>query len=492
MENEIKESENEKNKIDDNYFKKTFFKRLILNILIIVLSLIAFIVEFFYRKPLFNYSLDFEKNWQEKASKATISMFKFFTKIGGEYLMAVPVIIVICFFTLIKSYVYLTGFVFCLQFHSMMKIWYGNKRPFWEEQSLYKGICDGGFGNPSGHSITTAYLYLTLCLYYKQTKRLEKNYIILIIILIFCLFWMLMIILSRLILGMHSVNQVIYGSSLGVIIFLLIFIVFEIHRMPVSVYKKFFREKMYIFIILGIFAIFIALTIMNNFIFNKNFDKDKYDEILDRLCEKKVAKYRRFNYDGLFGSFTVFIMLGMYLGQIIFWYLIENKYKVNNVNIIKPVEININEERFYQKNSHDEINVNNNNEIKNSNKLNINNNNEIENNNSINNIKIENNNLSNDSADDLINHWNMNRIFLCHDVKTVLLIILTIIICLIPGILFIVISKNANIFVIFIFKLGIPFLTMPLLIYSFGFYYVIKLSCGSKDVLMKRLEENKA
>ena len=492
MENEIKESENEKNKIDDNYFKKTFFKRLILNILIIVLSLIAFIVEFFYRKPLFNYSLDFEKNWQEKASKATISMFKFFTKIGGEYLMAVPVIIVICFFTLIKSYVYLTGFVFCLQFHSMMKIWYGNKRPFWEEQSLYKGICDGGFGNPSGHSITTAYLYLTLCLYYKQTKRLEKNYIILIIILIFCLFWMLMIILSRLILGMHSVNQVIYGSSLGVIIFLLIFIVFEIHRMPVSVYKKFFREKMYIFIILGIFAIFIALTIMNNFIFNKNFDKDKYDEILDRLCEKKVAKYRRFNYDGLFGSFTVFIMLGMYLGQIIFWYLIENKYKLNNVNIIKPVEININEERFYQKNSHDEINVNNNNEIKNSNKLNINNNNEIENNNSINNIKIENNNLLNDSVDDLINHWNMNRIFLCHDVKTALLIILTIIICLIPGILFIVISKNANIFVIFIFKLGIPFLTMPLLIYSFGFYYVIKLSCGSKDVLMKRLEENKA
>ena len=492
MENEIKESENEKNRIDDNYFLKTFFKRLTLNIIIIVLSLIAFIVEFFYRKPLFNYSLDFEKNWQEKASKATISMFKFFTKIGGEYLMAVPVIIVICFFTLIKSYVYLTGFVFCLQFHSMMKIWYGNKRPFWEEQSLYKGICDGGFGNPSGHSITTAYLYLTLCLYYKQTKRLEKNYITLIIILIFCLFWMLMIILSRLILGMHSVNQVIYGSSLGVIIFLLIFIVFEIHRMPVSVYKKFFREKMYIFIILGIFAIFIALTIMNNFIFNKNFDKDKYDEILDRLCEKKVAKYRRFNYDGLFGSFTVFIMLGMYLGQIIFWYLIENKYKLNNVNIIKPVEININEERFYQKNSHDEINVNNNNEIKNSNKLNINNNNEIENNNSINNIKIENNNLSNDSVDDLINHWNMNRIFLCHDVKTVLLIILTIIICLIPGILFIVISKNANIFVIFIFKLGIPFLTMPLLIYSFGFYYVIKLSCGSKDVLMKRLEENKA
>ena len=373
---------------DDNYFKKTFFKRLILNILIIVLSLIAFIVEFFYRKPLFNYSLDFEKNWQENASKATISMFKFFTKIGGEYLMAVPVIIVICFFTLIKSYVYLTGFVFCLQFHSMMKIWYGNKRPFWEEQSLYKGICDGGFGNPSGHSITTAYLYLTLCLYYKQTKRLEKNYIILIIILIFCLFWMLMIILSRLILGMHSVNQVIYGSSLGVIIFLLIFIVFEIHRMPVSVYKKFFREKKYIYISISVYLVFIAITIINYFIVKKGFDYDKYNDILDEVCEKKVAKYRRFNADGLFGSSAIFAMFGMYLGQIIFWYLIENKYKNNEINTI-------NEFQSLKKNKTENESI----------------------------ISLD------DSIDDLINHWNKNRVLLCSNFKTVLKIIMIIIIC---------------------------------------------------------------
>ena len=141
-----------------------------------------------------------KKNWQEKATKATINTFKFFTKIGGEYLMAVPVIIVLWFFTLIKSYVYLMGFIFCLQFHSMMKIWYGNKRPFWEDPTLYKGYCDGGFGNPSGHSISTSFLYLSLFWYFRQTKRLYQKYWIIILILIFCLFWIIIIILSILIL----------------------------------------------------------------------------------------------------------------------------------------------------------------------------------------------------------------------------------------------------------------------------------------------------
>ena len=53
MENEIQGTENEKEKRDDNYFKKTFLKNLELNILILVLTFVIFIIEFFYRKPLF-------------------------------------------------------------------------------------------------------------------------------------------------------------------------------------------------------------------------------------------------------------------------------------------------------------------------------------------------------------------------------------------------------------------------------------------------------
>ena len=467
MENEIQELEIDKRQMNDNYFKNAFFNNFKLNIIIIIISIILFIIEFFYRDPLFQYSLDFEKNWQENATKETITTFKIFTKIGGEYLMAVPVIIVLWFFTLIKSYVYLMGFIFCLQFHSMMKIWYGNKRPFWQDPSLYKGICDGGFGNPSGHSITTSFLYLSLFFYYTQAKVTRDKYKILIIILLFCLFWIVMILLSRIILGMHSVNQIIYGTSLGLIISSFIFIVFKIHQLPVSIYKKFFREKKYKYIILSILCVFIIITISNVFIFNKEFDYDKYNDILDKLCEKKVPKYRRFNLDGLFGSITILALLGMYLGQIVFWYLIENKYKFNEVNYMNNIkqiqEMNINDIKFS-------------NDIKNSK-------NEI-----INKNKIETDNLSQDSFDDLINHWNTNRIYIC-DFKNILKLIAVLIICLLPAILFIAIKNDSDIIIIFIFKLGIPMLLVPFLIYSFGFYFLIKISCGPKETLLKRLQE---
>ena len=467
MENEIQELEIDKRQMNDNYFKNAFFSNFKLNIIIIIISIILFIIEFFYRDPLFKYSLDFEKNWQENATKETITTFKIFTKIGGEYLMAVPIIIVLWFFTLIKSYVYLMGFIFCLQFHSMMKIWYGNKRPFWQDPSLYKGICDGGFGNPSGHSITTSFLYLSLFFYYTQAKVTRDKYKILIIILLFCLFWIVMILLSRIILGMHSVNQIIYGTSLGLIISSFIFIVFKIHQLPVSIYKKFFREKKYKYIILSILCVFIIITISNVFIFNKEFDYDKYNDILDKLCEKKVPKYRRFNLDGLFGSITILALLGMYLGQIVFWYLIENKYKFNEVNYMNNIkqiqEMNINDIKFS-------------NDIKNSK-------NEI-----INKNKIETDNLSQDSFDDLINHWNTNRIYIC-DFKNILKLIAVLIICLLPAILFIAIKNDSDIIIIFIFKLGIPMLLVPFLIYSFGFYFLIKISCGPKETLLKRLQE---
>ena len=103
--------------------------------------------------------------------------------------MVVPVGFILIFFSLIKSSVFMTGFLFCLQFHSMMKIWYGNTRPFWENKDLYKGICDGGFGNPSGHSMISTYLYLTLYIYLQDLKCFKNNTNVNIVSLVLIIFW---------------------------------------------------------------------------------------------------------------------------------------------------------------------------------------------------------------------------------------------------------------------------------------------------------------
>lgn len=453
----LNESENSEENIDENknYIKIVFLKNIKTNILIIIIFILFFISEFFFRKPLFDYSKSFEKDWQENSSNSTISFFKIITKVGGEYLMAVPIAFVLCFFQIIKSSFFIAGLIFVLHFHSLMKIWYGNKRPYWEDESLFKGICDGGFGNPSGHSISSVYLYTTLFFYLIETRILEKRIIIKIFLFIFFSTFVILVILSRLILGIHSINQVIYGSALGLFTSLLVVKILKLHKMPIFFYKRLFKEKIVIFCISSILLILEILSILSSISFNTNFDYDKYDKILKNLC-KELPKYRKFNMDGLFGAFVVLALLGMYLGQVVFWYLIDNFYK-------KSKTITKNKKKDGIKNSDD-----------------------------INDIvkddydERHNNNI----LDDMIIHWNENRSFINCSIIKILKIMGIIIICCTPISLFVLISREANMIVIFIFKFGIPFFFSLFLIFSIGFYYIIKIICGEKEDLLTRIKDN--
>ena len=453
----LNDSENSKENLDENknYIKIVFLKNMKINILLIIIFIFLFILEFFFRKPLFDFSKSFEKKWQEKSSNSTISFFKIITKVGGEYLMGAPIAFVLCFFQIIKSSFFIAGLIFVLHFHSLMKIWYGNKRPFWEDVTLFKGICDGGFGNPSGHSISSVYLYTTLFVYLIQTKMIEKKIIIKILLFIFFSTFVLLVILSRLILGIHSINQVIYGAVLGLFTSLLVVQILKLHKMPILFYKRLFKEKIVVFCISSILLILEILSILSSISFNINFDYDYYDKILEQLCEE-LPKYRKFNLDGLFGAFVVLALLGMYLGQVVFWYLIDNFYKKNNnkATIQKMDSIKSSEEvNDIEKDDYDEK-------------------------------------KNNKRLDELIIHWNENRSFINCSIIKILKIFSILMICCCPLALFILVSREANIIVIFIFKFGIPFFFSLFLIFSLGFYYIIKIICGEKEDLLLRINEN--
>lgn len=443
---EINKNENEL------YIKTVFLKNIYINLILIILFLAFFIIEFFIRQPLFDYSLTFEEKWQKQASNSTIFFFQIITKVGGEYLMAAPVSCVLCFFPMIKSSFYIAGLIFVLHFHSLMKIWYGNVRPFWEKESLYREICDGGFGNPSGHSISSVYLYLTLFIYIRETNHMKKKYLFQIILCLMFLTFIILIILSRLILGIHSINQVIYGSVLGLFTTLLVVYILKLHQMPIGFYKRLFKEKILIFCICGILTVLELFSILSSVSFNSNFNIEKYEEILSRLC-KDLPKFRKFNLDGLFGAFVILSLLGMYLGQVVFWYLIDNYYKKNN-NRSEKIEFIVNS---------------------------------LDKTNSLDNEELEGN--INYKIDNLINNWNKNRTFLFCSISKILKLIFILIICCSPVILFITVSKEANTVLIFIFKFGIPFFSILFMVFSFGFYYIIKILCGEKEELLRRTKQ---
>ena len=430
----------------NDYLKYIFFKNLYTNLIITFFTIVVLVSEIFYRDALFKYSISFEKDWQDNSSESTKIFFKIITKVGGEYLMGLPVVLVVCYGSLIKSSVFIAGLIFCLHFHSMMKIWYGSSRPFWEDINLYQGICDGGFGNPSGHSITSAYLYLTLFMYIKDAQYLKGKTIAKAIIFLLFLTYIILIILSRLILGIHAINQVIYGSILGAIVMIFSVQVLKLHQMPVVFFKRLFKEKLIIFCVSSILILLAITSVLSVMIFNNDFDYKKYEEILSQTCGDSLPKYRKFNYDGLFGSFTVLALLGMYLGQIVFWYLIDNRYKKYNSNI------------DFTKTENDKVSFSN---------------------------DTSRDEENNELLDNLINNWNKNRRILFKSYWNVLKIIIILTLCMSPTLLFILVPNDADMSIIFIYKFGIPFFAVLFFIFSFGFYYFIIISCGTKEELLK-------
>ena len=60
-----------------------------------------------------------------------------------------------------ESFAFFSGAIKCIYLVNLLKIIYGNERPFWIERDLIKYNCDGGYGNPSGHSLMSSYIYLS-------------------------------------------------------------------------------------------------------------------------------------------------------------------------------------------------------------------------------------------------------------------------------------------------------------------------------------------
>jgi hypothetical protein len=196
-----------------------------------------------------------------------------------------------------------------------MKMIYGNPRPYWVDPSL-SIACDGGYGNPSGHafSSTTSYLSLWLIItdfdFFKDTVvgiALRIFLLILFIILI------LTIMLSRVYLGVHSVNQILYGASLGFAVYYIIFHIFSLHRFEGKNFLLVFRKKLYIII----FSVWYGLLLIIGFLIwgLVEIDNSEWEPVLTIKCPN-IKLYRKFKNDGMYGFLTLFALIGGHFGLI--------------------------------------------------------------------------------------------------------------------------------------------------------------------------------
>ena len=417
---------NKNEDIEYNYLFKVFNENKYKNIFFLILLPIIVITELFYNNFLFNYSLNFELNIQKYLSDNIIIFFRFITKAGCEYFIFISLIIIIFNFSLIKVIICFFGLTICIYIQSIMKMIYGNSRPFLENHQLFKGICDGGFGNPSGHALVSCYFYLILINYIINHKYFNDRAILKIILTLVFLISLILVILSRLILGLHSINQVIYGSLLGIWIFYAIIYIFKLDKISIIIYRKIYNNIKYIIYISLFFLLSILIPIIIFFNFNKHLNYLELNYKLDNNCEI-TKKFRRFNYDGIFGSLIIISLIGFYIGQFLFWSLTDKYYKGN-----------------LDKSNNDYYLI-----------------------------------------DELINNWNKNKCFIFDKKSNIFVVIKTIFLCSSPLLLFISISSESNsMLVIFLFKFAVPLLLLSFLISGIGSFWLITLYCGNKENLI--------
>lgn len=290
-------------------------------------------VEFAYRQSLFDYSISFENNIQQKASKSTMDFYKIVTYFGStEVLIPIGIVIFFCF-SLNKSYTFISILILSVYYDNILKIIYGSPRPFWFDHNVHKG-CDGGFGNPSGHAFTSTASYLACWHIVTSFKWFKKNvytYILRYFLLSVFLLLTCFIIVSRLYLGVHGVNQVLYGATLGIGLYFGYFFVLELHKIDGQTFKLHLMKKINIIVYSIIYFVYF-ITLLLLYLLRKNNEEDYIQDLL-LLCPD-LKKYRKFNEDGFYAGLTLFFLIGFHYGLMIMFYVSNKLYpnKTEEVN----------------------------------------------------------------------------------------------------------------------------------------------------------------
>jgi membrane-associated phospholipid phosphatase len=191
---------------------------------IIIISLWLFLVfslESIFRNPLFQYSLFLEENLQ-KSGTFIISLMNFFSFMGTEPVYLLIILFVINFDDTYKSYTILMISLVSTLLTGTLKIIYTEARPYYLNPNIIPFNCEGGYGNPSGHSLSSSAIYLTIWKLYFYDKNTKISSLLLFLFLIFS------IMVSRLFMGVHSLNQIIFGFLLGFSLFFAVFFVYEL------------------------------------------------------------------------------------------------------------------------------------------------------------------------------------------------------------------------------------------------------------------------
>lgn len=287
---------------------------------------IVLIVEYIFGQSLYSKSMIMIKNIQQNHPNLiyTNTLISELITLKG-----IPVLLVLNFiiFPLSYSYSLFLILLFSLHFSSVLKIFFGEGRPYLDDISLFQD-CETGNGKPSNHAFCTTSVYLALSqllIDYFKTSKIKS-----IIIYIIAVILIIMVSFSRMILGAHSLNQVLFGDCLGFVVFYFVFQIKSLHKRDPIVFFYSFRNKDRIRNISIFFLILFLVSLFFRYFFARDNDPQvlKYIKVINELCPEKKP-YQILQTDSFFDSLIIFGYIGIYYGMVTLVYLTFDDYIVN-------------------------------------------------------------------------------------------------------------------------------------------------------------------
>lgn len=301
-------------------------KALKIKIISLTIYLLAiFVFEMIYRNYLFDKSLIWEKNFQESEYNSYDSFFRIITEFGAKITFLPMLLLVFYVFPLNKSYLFFSILLYANYLVNTFKMFYGSPRPSWIDSTLNKA-CDGGYGNPSGHSFCSMATYLSLwhiCTDNKffVTKRIFRSFLLLCTI---CLIAMIMT--SRIYLGVHSINQILFGMSLGFALYYLFFHIISLQKLHGKAFFDLFASKKNNLLFFLLFSILIFIACFIYLHVETERDDSQWENILKYTCSSINTKLKSFKKEGLYSSLAIFALFGMHYGVTFIVFIARTKY----------------------------------------------------------------------------------------------------------------------------------------------------------------------
>jgi membrane-associated phospholipid phosphatase len=289
--------------------------------------------EIFYRDSLFQKSLSIIPEWKSGTPQKFKEFCILLKYVGSSRVFFALLAIIHIFFPINKSFTFLNVFLYSYYFNNLMKMIYSNPRPFWVDPNINLS-CDGSFGNPSGHSMCSAAVYLAFTHIITDHKYFSDNYLRkLLRFSIFLIFigLILAIMISRVYIGAHSFNQILFGSLLGIAIYVFFFDIIKMHKLSgKSFFNKLIDKKVIIYSSILYFSLLLTGILTWHFV------KDNLNIYKKRLQETcpELKRYKKFYHHGLYSLLPICGIIGSHLGLIILAYLVGKNYfeKYENVN----------------------------------------------------------------------------------------------------------------------------------------------------------------